>query len=307
MTENNACQTVPKGTTGRSPWALAARRWWRRKWAVAGAALFAGLLLLCFLGPLALPDDFAAQNLELGATPPNARHWMGTDTLGRDLFARALQGGRISLGVGFLATAVALSIGVTYGAISGYVGGRLDSLLMRLVDILYCLPFTIFVVLLMVFTQDLGKRLGWGPLWTLAVLFAAIGAVEWLTMARLVRAQVQALKQQDFVSAAIALGLPAHRIVTRHLLPNLLGPVAVYATLTVPSVMLLEAALSFLGLGVPPPLASWGVLINDGKDQMTVFPWLLLGPASLFSLTLLALNFMGDGLRDALDPRLGED
>ncbi|TVR54561.1 MAG: ABC transporter permease [Puniceicoccaceae bacterium] len=224
------------------------------------------------------------------------RHLLGTDTLGRDLLTRIMHGGRVSLGVGFLATAVSLLIGVTYGATSAYLGGKTDAVMMRIVDILYALPFTIFVILLMVL---FGR--------SLLLLFLAIGAVEWLTMARIVRGQVLSLKKMEFVEAALALGLGTRRIIFRHLIPNVLGPIIVYATLTVPAVMLLESVLSFLGLGVQPPNASWGVLIKEGAESMTVFPWLLIFPAFFFSLTLFCLNFLGDGLRDALDVRSSRD
>lgn len=225
-------------------------------------------------------------------TPASRRHLLGNDNLGRDLLTRLLQGGRISLAVGFLATLVSILIGVIYGSISGYLGGRLDAVMMRAVDILYAMPFTIFVILLMtMFGRDL---------W---LMFLAIGAVSWLTMARIVRGQVVSIKKQEFVEAALALGQSHGKIIFRHVIPNVLGPVIVYSTLTVPSVILFESFLSFLGLGVQPPMASWGVLIKEGAESMTVYPFQLLSPAILFSLTLLAMNFLGDGLRDALDPR----
>lgn len=224
------------------------------------------------------------------------RHWFGTDELGRDVLVRVLVGGRVSLGVGLVAAFVALIIGVLYGSISGYVGGAVDTIMMRIVDILYSLPFTIFVILLMtVFERSL---------W---LLFLAIGAVEWLTMARVVRGQVLALKGQEFLEAARMLGLPFSKIVLRYLIPNTLGPVIVLATLTIPAVMLLESVLSFLGLGVQAPLSSWGSLISEGADRMDVYPWTLIFPAVFFSLTLFCLNFLGDGLRDALDPKSSKD
>jgi oligopeptide transport system permease protein len=231
-----------------------------------------------------------------GSQGPSAAHWFGTDTLGRDLMVRTMEGGRISLLVGLVATSVALLIGIVYGATAGYVGGRTDAVMMRFVDILYALPFTIFVILLMV---AFGRSL-----W---LMFVAIGCVEWLTMARIVRSGVMALRKQEFIEAAMSLGYSHRRIILKHLIPNVLGPVIVVATLTVPAVMLLEAFLSFLGLGVQPPNASWGVLINEGQQNMEIFPWLLIFPAFFFALTLFSLNFLGDGLRDALDPKSARD
>jgi oligopeptide transport system permease protein len=239
---------------------------------------------------------YEEQNLDLGASAPSGAHWLGTDTLGRDLLVRLLFGGRISLAVGLAATLVALTIGVTYGAIAGFFGGKLDAGMMRAVDIMYALPFAIFVILLMVF---FGRNI--------VLLFVAIGAVEWLTMARIVRGQVMAVKKMEFVEAARSLGFGRRRIIFRHILPNILGPVIVYTTLTIPGVMLLEAFLSFLGLGVQPPMSSWGVLIKDGAEKMEEFPWLLVFPGTIFSLTLFSLNFLGDGLRDALDVRSSKD
>ena len=209
---------------------------------------------------------------------------------------RVMEGGRISLLVGLVATLVALLIGVMYGATAGYLGGRVDSAMMRFVDLLYALPITIFVILLMV---AFGRSL-----W---LIFVAIGCIEWLTTARIVRSGVISLKKQEFVEAANSLGFSHMRIIVRHLIPNVLGPVIVVATLTVPAVMLLEAFLSFLGLGIQPPNASWGVLINEGQQNMEIFPWMLMFPAFFFALTLFCLNFLGDGLRDALDPKSAKD
>ncbi len=264
-------------------------------------ALFGGITLLLFiviaiLTPLIAPYSYETQNLDLGATPPSAAHWLGTDIFGRDLLTQIMYGGRISLAVGFVATAVALVIGITWGAVAGYVGGRVDAVMMRLVDILYALPFMIFIVLLMVV---FGRNV--------LLLFLAIGAVEWLTMARIMRSQVQQLRQQEFVEAAISLGLPPRTIIRRHLIPNALGPIIVYTTLTIPSVMLLEAFLSFLGLGIQPPQTSWGLLISYGAETMEEFPWLLIFPGLALTLTLFSLNFLGDGLRDALDVRRSKD
>jgi oligopeptide transport system permease protein len=302
---------------GQSPWSDAWHRLRKNKPAVVGGGLLIALALLCFLGPF-FSQSYEDQNLDLGATPPGAQHWLGTDSLGRDLFARILFGGRISLLVGLVASAVALIIGVTYGAVAGYLGGKTDALMMRIVDIIYALPFTIFVIMLMVFLKDpmekidtwlaqfsiIGDTRGVGKI---LLLFAAIGAVEWLTMARIVRGQVLSVKKMEFIEAARALGYGPARIIFRHMVPNILGPIIVYTTLTIPAVMLLESFLSFLGLGVVDPMSSWGTLIKDGAEKMEEFPWLLIFPGGIFSLTLLSLNFLGDGLRDALDVRSSKD
>ncbi|HEY1791692.1 MAG TPA: ABC transporter permease [Opitutaceae bacterium] len=287
--------TPAEAEEGHSLWSDAWHRLRRNRLATAGAVVVAVMGLACSLGPV-FSQSYMIQNLDLGASPPSAAHWMGTDTLGRDLFARVLYGGRISLMVGVVATFVALVIGVTYGAIAGYVGGKTDTIMMRIVDIFYALPFAIFVILLMVM---FGRNI--------ILLFLAIGAVEWLTMARIVRGQVISIKRMEYIEAARALGLGRMRIIFRHVIPNVLGPVIVYTTLTIPSVMLLEAFLSFLGLGVQPPMSSWGVLIKDGAEKMEEYWWLLVFPGALFSLTLFSLNFLGDGLRDALDVRASKD
>ncbi|HQY06019.1 MAG TPA: ABC transporter permease [Lacunisphaera sp.] len=281
---------------GSSPGRDAWHRLQRNRLAVAGGIMLLVLTVLCVAGPWFLRATYQEQNLDLGATPPSAAHWLGTDTLGRDLLVRLLYGGRISIGVGLCATLVALTIGVVYGAVAGYLGGKADAVMMRLVDIIYALPFTIFVILLMVF---FGRNI--------ILLFIAIGAVEWLTMARIVRSQIMTLKKMEFIEAARSLGYGHSRIIFRHLLPNALGPIIVYATLTIPAVMLLEAFLSFLGLGVQPPMSSWGTLIKDGAEKMEEFWWLLVFPGGVFSLTLFSLNFLGDGLRDALDVRAAKD
>ena len=281
---------------GTSLWEDAWHRLRKNKMALAGLFVLILLCVLALLTPWIAPYGYEDQDLLLGPTPPSAAHWLGTDTLGRDLLTRILYGGRVSLAVGFIATAVALVIGVLYGTIAGYLGGRVDATMMRLVDILYALPFMIFIILLMVI---FGRNI--------LLLFFAIGAVEWLTMARIVRGQVQSLRQQEFVEAAVSLGLSPWRIMRRHLIPNALGPVIVYTTLTIPNVMLLEAFLSFLGLGIQPPQSSWGVLISYGVETMEEYPWLLIFPGLVLSITLFALNFLGDGLRDALDPRASKD
>ena len=253
------------------------------------------IITLALITPFIAPYDYAYQNLELGSSPPSPEHWLGTDTLGRDLLTRMMYGSRVSLMVGFLATIVALTIGVTWGTVAGFAGGKTDTIMMRIVDVLYGIPFIIFVILLMVI---FGRNL--------VLLFMAIGAVEWLTMARIVRSQVMSLSKQEFILAAEAMGVSKPSIIYKHLIPNTIGPVIVYATLTVPQIMLLEAFLSFLGLGVQAPLSSWGLLIRDGAVSMEEYWWLLIFPSLAFSLTLFSLNFIGDGLRDALDPRTAD-
>jgi oligopeptide transport system permease protein len=291
-----AITDVTQAEQGTSLWRDAWHRLRRNRLAVFGLGVLVVFLLVAILTPWIAPYSYTEQHLELGASPPSAAHWLGTDIFGRDLLTQIMYGGRISLAVGFIATAVALLIGITWGAIAGYAGGRVDAAMMRLVDILYALPFMIFIVLLMVV---FGRNL--------LLLFLAIGAVEWLTMARIMRSQVQSLRRQEFVEAAISLGLSPATIIRRHLVPNALGPIIVYTTLTIPSVMLLEAFLSFLGLGVQPPQTSWGLLISYGAETMEEYPWLLLFPGLALTLTLFSLNFLGDGLRDALDVRGAKD
>ena len=272
------------------------RRLRKNKMAMAGLSILVCMIVVALLTPLIAPYEYDAQNLDLGASPPSVAHWLGTDVFGRDQLTRIMYGSRISLMVGFFATTVALLIGVLWGATAGYIGGRTDAFMMRTVDVLYALPFTIFIILLTVIFGS-----------SMLLLFLAIGAVEWLTMARIVRGQVLTLKQQEFVEAAVALGLSPWKIIVRHLIPNTLGPVIVYTTLTIPSVILLESFLSFLGLGIQPPESSWGSLISDGVESMEEYPWLLVFPALTLSITLFSLNFLGDGLRDALDPRASGD
>ena len=250
------------------------------------------LILIAIFAPLFAPYDVSEQNLLLGASSPSFQNILGTDVLGRDLFSRILYGSRISLLVGFLATFVAITIGLSYGAVSGYFGGKVDTLMMRIVDILDGLPFVIFIILILViFGRDI------------YFLFISIGAFGWLSMARIVRLQVLGLRKKEFVIAAQIMGASSFRILTRHIIPNVLGTVIIYSTLLVPQFMLLEAFLSFLGLGVQPPDSSWGILIREGANTMEEYWWLLIFPAFLFSVTLFALNFLGDGLRDILDPR----
>ena len=258
-----------------------------------GFALFFTIALACFIGPFFVPHSYETTRLSLGASAPSSQHLFGTDVLGRDLLIRTLIGGQISIFVGFLATIVALIIGTAYGMVAGYVGKKTDALMMRFVDTLYALPFTIMVILL---TVLFGR--------SLVLIFLAIGAVEWLTLARIVRGETRNIKTQAYVQAAQLNGLPHHQIISKHILRNLISPVIVFATLTIPSVILLESVISFLGLGVQAPLASWGSLINEGAQKFDVYPWLLIFPSIFFSMTILSLNFIGDAFRDAFDPIL---
>jgi ABC-type dipeptide/oligopeptide/nickel transport systems, permease components len=292
---------------GTSLWRDAWLRLRKNKLAVFGMIAVTVIALACVFGPMISPYSYEEMNWEDISQGPSWRHWCGTDDAGRDMLVRLLVGGRISLAVGLCATFVALIIGVTYGAVAGYVGGKIDAFMMRVVDIMYALPFTIFVILLTVFTREIVTTYQLGPAFDIMLLFAAIGAVEWLTMARIVRGQVMSIKKMEYIEAARSLGYSPLRIIFRHILPNTLGPVIVYTTLTIPAVMLLEAFLSYLGLGVQAPMISWGSLIEDGQRKMEEYPWLLLFPAGIFSLTLFSLNFLGDGLRDALDVRSSKD
>lgn len=287
---------LAKYEKGRSLWQDALARLGKNKLAMFGLVVLSVIVILAVLTPWIAPYNYEDQDLYLGATPPSAEHWFGTDIFGRDQLTRMLYGSRISLMVGLVATGVALFIGVLWGTVAGFIGGRVDSLMMRFVDILYALPFAIFIILL---TVVFGR--------SMLLLFLAIGAVEWLTMARIVRGQVVSLRRQEFIEAAIAIGLTRWQIMRRHVIPNVLGPIIVYTTLTIPSVILLESFLSFLGLGIQPPQSSWGSLIKAGVETMEEYPWLLIYPGILLSLTLFSLNFLGDGLRDALDPRTSRD
>ena len=278
----------------RSLWGYAWLRLKRNRAAMTGAVLLALIAAACIVGPWLLSHELDAVDWDHIQSPPSlaSEHILGTDANGRDLLVRILHGGRVSLAIGLAATLVAVVIGIAWGATAGYAGGRWDGFMMRFVDVLYALPFMFFVILLMVF---FGRDI--------YLLFIALGAVSWLDMARIVRGQTISLKYKDFVLAARAMGTPPLRLVTRHIVPNALGPVAVFATLTVPQVILYESFLSFLGLGVQEPMTSWGVLISEGAQLMESAPWMLIAPAAFLTLTLFCLNFVGDGLRDALDPR----
>jgi len=277
-------------------WKDAWRRFLKSRMAVTGGVILVVVILVTLLAPLLTPYANDQQDLANQLQSPSWTHPFGTDLTGRDLLTRTLYGGRLSLAVGLVATLVSLLIGVTWGAVAGYKGGTTDNVMMRVVDLLYSLPFMFFVILLVAY---FGRHL--------VLLFLALGAVQWLTMSRIVRGQMLQLRGQEFVTAITALGASHRRIILRHLLPNLLGPIIVYATLTVPAVMLEEAFLSFLGLGVQPPNSSWGLLAAEGASAITAIHtawWLILFPGVALGATLFALNFLGDGLRDALDPRL---
>jgi oligopeptide transport system permease protein len=278
---------------GRSLWDDARRRLLRNKAAVGGMIVLAVLVVLAVVGPHVTPYTYDAINKnDVWLGPLQNGHLIGTDSLGRDLLARLLMGLRVSLAIGLVATLVSLVIGVAWGAVAGFVGGRLDEVMMRFVDVLYSLPFIFFVILLMV---TFGSNI--------ILIFVAIGAVEWLTMSRIVRGQTLTLKHKEFVEAARAAGLGQGGIIARHIVPNLLGPVVVYVTLTIPAVILAESFLSFLGLGVQPPMASLGTLIANGAQDMELAPWLLIFPSLVMVVTLMSFNFIGDGLRDAIDPK----
>ena len=305
-----------------SLWRDAWKRLLKNKLAVFGLCVLAFMVVAVIVGPYIVKaatgysyDTMPTDGDLARSMPPSLSHPMGTDDAGRDLLARVLQGGRISLMVGIISTLVSLLIGVSYGAIAGYLGGFIDNVMMRIVDIFYSIPYILIViVLLAVFggpstpewikwlSTSIGGATNQG-LSQIFLLFFALGLVSWLTMARVVRGQVLSLKNQEFVLAAKATGVSTFGIIFRHLIPNTLGPVIVYATLTIPSVMLTEAFLSFLGLGVQPPFASWGSLAADGIKNVAIFPWQLIAPGMTMALTLFSLNFLGDGLRDALDPQ----
>jgi len=311
--------TTVKGT---SLWKDAWKRLLKNKLAVFGLIVMIVMIIAVTIGPAIIKwatgytyDSIPTENELVKAFPPSLQHPMGTDDAGRDILARVLQGGRISLMVGIISTIVSLIVGVSYGAIAGYLGGSIDNLMMRIVDILYSIPYILIVIVLLsvfggsnmpewikILSDKIGGEGNQG-LSQIFLLFFALGLVSWLTMARVVRGQILSLKNQEFVMAARATGVSTFGIIFRHLVPNTLGPVIVYATLTIPSVMLTEAFLSFLGIGVQPPFASWGSLAADGIKNVAIYPWQLIFPGVTMALTLFSLNFLGDGLRDALDPQ----
>jgi oligopeptide transport system permease protein len=289
------------------------------------AVILLAMILGCALGPELSSYRYDRADLKLGATPPSWDHWMGTDYFGRDLMARVFFGGRISFAVGLIATLVSFTIGVSWGGIAGYFGGKVDAIMMRVVDALYTFPFLVLVILLMVFFANDQSSLyavfkailgvfvsdpadpSWFPIFQIVVVFAALGAISWLTMARIVRGQVISLRGQPFIEAARSIGVGHAALIFRHLIPNALGPIIVYTTLTIPEVMMTEAFLSFLGLGTQEPLSSWGLLASTGAETMDLYPWQLIFPALMLAVTLICFNFLGDGLRDALDPRIRKD
>ena len=297
----NQAGTIPE-LKGRSLWIDARARLLRNRAAMASIVILGVIVFLAVFAPILSPHAYDEVNYDLISCAPGwwpfeamctaPGNIFGTDAIGRDIFVRVLYGARISLAVGLVATIVSLVIGVLYGATAGYLGGRIDDLMMRVVDVLYSLPFIFFVIILMVVFDR-----------NFILLFVAIGAVEWLTMARIVRGQTLSIKQKEFIEAARAAGVGPFGIITRHVIPNVVGPVVVYVTLTVPTVILMESFLSFLGLGIQEPLTSWGVLISDGADQLETAPWMLLFPALFMAVTLFCFNFIGDGLRDAMDPK----
>jgi oligopeptide transport system permease protein len=294
--ETNIKSQEPQLVEGSSLWQDAWKRLKKNKLAIFGAIVLIFVVVASLFGPALSSYSYDQINLDKSSEPPSFEHWFGTDQLGRDILVRSLIGGRISLMVGIIATAVSFLIGVTYGAISGYFGGYIDELMMRIVDVIYSLPYLFLVIVLLAFFTK-----------SIFMLFFVLGGVSWLTMARIVRGQVLSIKNQEFIEAARAVGVETPMIIFRHVIPNTLGPVIVYTTLTIPGAMLSEAFLSFLGLGVQPPLASWGTMVNEGVEAISVYPWQLIFPGLMMAITLFSLNFLGDGLRDALDPQMRKD
>lgn len=293
MTDITAMAIQPE-IKGRSLWADARRRFMHNKAALVGLVILVIVTLLCFGAPYLGLRDQDEIDWEMISVPPDLAkgYFFGTDQNGRDLFVRTLHGGQVSLMVGFVATLVSLIIGTLWGATAGFIGGRVDNVMMRIVDILYSIPFVFFVILL---TVVFGR--------SIFLIYLAIGAVSWLDMARIVRGQTVSIRRKEFIEAAHASGVSNWRIITRHIIPNCMGPVVVYMTLTVPAVILTESFISYLGMGVQEPDSSWGTLISEGAKSMDIAPWAVVFPSAVLAVTLLALNFVGDGLRDALDPK----
>lgn len=276
-----------------SYWQDVWRRFKENKLAMIGLATVIIIILAAIFGPLLSPYSYSDQFLDYQGVGPNSMFWLGTDTLGRDILVRVLYGARISLAVGFVATFINLTVGVVYGGIAGLMGGRVDNIMMRIVDVFYSIPLMLYVILLMVILEP-----------GLKTIFIALGLVYWVEMARIVRGQVLALKEQEFILAAKALGANTKRILLRHLIPNAMGPIIVTITMCIPQAIFTEAFLSFIGLGVSAPAASWGMLASDAVSAIRSYPHMLIFPALAIAITMLAFNFLGDGLRDALDPRL---
>jgi oligopeptide transport system permease protein len=286
--------SIDNAPAGRSPWRDARVRFMRNRAAVASMVVLVLVTLACLFGPMLLPNAYDSVDWNLMSAAPTRAGWhlFGTDELGRDLLVRTLIGGRISLMVGALATLASVTIGVVWGAVAGFAGGRVDGLMMRMVDMLYAVPYLLIAILVVtIFGRDI------------LLVVAAIAALSWLDMARVVRGQTLSIKSREFVEAARAIGVPTWRIIFQHVVPNLMGIVVIYTSILVPGVILTESVLSFLGLGVQEPMTSWGVLIHDGAAVMGAAPWMILFPAGILSVTLYCANFIGDGLRDALDPK----
>jgi oligopeptide transport system permease protein len=285
---------LERAVAGRSPWQDARTRFLRNKAAVVSLVLLALITVACIVGPWLLPNQFDSADWNAMSVPPTLEHWhwFGTDDTGRDLLVRCLIGGRVSLMIGALATLTSVALGIAWGALAGFVGGRVDNAMMRFVDMMYAIPYLLIAILMVTL---LGREF--------YLVVITITIFSWMDMARVVRGQTLSIRSKEYVEAARAIGVPTRRIIARHVVPNLLGIVAIYTTVTVPGVILTESVLSFLGLGVQEPMTSWGVLIQDGVGAMESSPWILLFPAALLSITLYCINFVGDGLRDALDPK----
>lgn len=287
-------QTVPATKPPPGLWALAFRRFRANRGAMGGVIMLSLIALGAVFVPMLWPHKIGQVSLGALAQAPSFAdfHWFGTDANGRDLFVRVFFGARVSLAIGLIATLVALVIGVVYGAIAGYAGGIVDTLMMRVVDVMYALPLLfLIIVLVTIFGSNI------------FLIFVGIGCVEWLTMARIVRGQTLSIKQREYMESARAIGLPHSKILRRYVIPNAVGPVIVYSTILIPINIIIESSLSFLGLGVQEPLTSWGLLVSQGAAQIDAAPWMLIFPGLFLAVTMFCFNFIGDGLRDALDPR----